>query len=78
MYGDPINEPAKTSARMLFTPAEAELVFKLHRALMFFINQQLRILPEIKTVAEYSGQPPDARFKAQRPFLDDIDLIEKL
>jgi len=36
---------------MLLTPEEAELFFKLHRALMFFVNQQLHVLPdEIKTI----------------------------
>jgi hypothetical protein len=62
---------------MLLTPPEAELFFKLHRALMFFVNQQRHVLPEIKTADEYSGQPPEARLKVHKAFLDEIDLIEK-
>lgn len=62
---------------MLLTLQEAELFFKLHRALMFFVNQQLKVLPKIKTVDEYSVQPPDARLKVHKAFLDEIDLIEK-
>ena len=59
---------------MLLTPEEAELFFKLHRALMFFVNQQLHVLPDIKTIDEYLVQPPEARFKVHKAFLDEIDL----
>jgi hypothetical protein len=63
---------------MLLTPAEAELFFKLHRALMFFVNQQLHVLPhEIKTVDDYAVQSPEARLKVHKAFVDEIDLIEK-
>ena len=62
---------------MLLSPPEAELFFKLHRALMFFVNQQLHILPDIKIIDEYSEQPPEARFKVHKAFIDEIDLIEK-
>ena len=62
---------------MLLTPTEAELFFKLHRALMFFVNQQLHVLPDIKTIDEYSGQSPEVRLKVHKAFLDEIDLIEK-
>jgi hypothetical protein len=63
---------------MLLTPAEAELFFKLHRALMFFVNRQLHVLPhEIKTVDDYAVQSPEARLKVHKAFVDEIDLIEK-
>jgi hypothetical protein len=62
---------------MLLTPADAELFFTLHRSLMFFVNQQLHVLPVIKTVEEYSAQPPEARFEVHNAFLDELDLIEK-
>jgi hypothetical protein len=62
---------------MLLPPPEAELFFKLHRALMFFVNQQLHVLPETRTVDEYSDQPPEARFKVHQAFLNELDLIEK-
>jgi hypothetical protein len=51
---------------MLLTPSEAGLFFKLHRALMFFINQQFAVLPKVKTVGEYSSQPPEARIKVHK------------
>ena len=44
---------------------------------MFFVNKQPQILPKIETVDEYSGQPPEARLKVHKAFLDDIDIIEK-
>ena len=63
---------------MLFTPSEAALFFKLHRALMFFVNQQIHVLPhEINTVDDYVVQAPQARIKVHKAFLDEIDLIEK-
>ncbi len=63
---------------MLLMPPEAALFFKLHRALMFFVNQQLHVLPhEINTVDDYVVQAPQARIKVHKAFLDEIDLIEK-
>jgi hypothetical protein len=63
---------------MLLSPPEAELFFKLHRALMFFVNQQLHVFPhEIKTADDYSVQSPEARIKVHKAFLDDIGIIEK-
>ena len=44
---------------------------------MFFVNEQLHILPDIKTVDEYSGQSPEDRLKVHKAFLDETDLIEK-
>jgi hypothetical protein len=29
---------------MLLTPQDVQLLFKLHRALMFFVNQRLKVL----------------------------------
>ena len=31
---------------MVLTPQDAELFFKLHRALMFFVNQRLKVIPD--------------------------------
>ena len=62
---------------MLLTPPEAELFFKLHKSLMFFVNQQLHVLPNIDSIKKYSRLRPNARMKVHRAFLDEIDLIEK-
>jgi len=31
---------------MLLTPQDVELFFKLHRSLMFFVNQRLKVIPD--------------------------------
>ena len=31
---------------MLLTPQDVELFFKLHRTLMFFVNQRLKVIPD--------------------------------
>ena len=62
---------------MLLIPPEAQLFFKLHRTLMFFVNQRLQVLQdEIATPEEFSGLPPEVRLKVRNAFLDDSDLIE--
>lgn len=62
---------------MLLTPAEAHLFFKLHRALLFFVNERLQVLPDkIASPEEFGQQPPEARFKVRNALVDDIDLIE--
>lgn len=63
---------------MLLTQTEVQQFFKLHRSLMFFVNQQLQVLPDrIETANDYAQQPTGARIKVHKAFLDEIDLIEK-
>ena len=62
---------------MLLEPQDVELFFKLHRALMFFVDQRLKVIPDNiasagrirRTVA---GSPPQSpgRLECQ------LDLIE--
>jgi hypothetical protein len=62
---------------MLLTPPEAQLLFKLHRTLMFFVNQRLQVLQDgIATPEEFARLPPELRLKVRDAFLDDTDLIE--
>ena len=45
---------------MLLTPQDAELFFKLHRALMFFVNQRLSVIPnDIASSDEFSSLSPE-------------------
>ena len=37
---------------MLLAPDEAELFFKLHRSLMFFVNERLGVVPALLLVIE--------------------------
>jgi hypothetical protein len=63
---------------MLLEPQEAEKFFKLHRALMFFVNQRLQVLPgTIRDADEFSRLSPEQRLKVRDAFLDETDLIEK-
>ncbi len=62
---------------MLLTPQEADLFFRLHRALMFFVNRRLRVLPDdIASPEEFSALPPAVRLKVRDAFLGHTDLIQ--
>ena len=62
---------------MLLTPQDAELFFKLHRSLMFFVNQRLQALPDhLASPEEFSALSPEIRLKVRDAFLDHTDLIE--
>lgn len=62
---------------MLLNPPDANLFFKLHRALMFFVDERLKVLPdEIATPERFSGLPPEARLKVRNALLDNHHLIE--
>ena len=63
---------------MLLTPQDVELFFKLHRALMFFVNQRLKLIPDdVASPEEFSSLPPDARLKVWDAFLQHTDLIQQ-
>src|SRR5438309_10523882 len=62
---------------MLLTPQDAELFFKLHRALMFFVNRRLRVLPDdIASPEEFSALQPAVRLKVRDALLGHTDLIQ--
>lgn len=62
---------------MLLTPHEAQLFLKLHRALMFYVNQRLKVLPDkIDSPDDFSHLHPEARLRVNRAVVDDIDVIE--
>ena len=61
---------------MLLTPDEAELFFKLHRSLMFYVNERLQVVPDIGSPDEFSALPPEIRLDVRNAFLDETDLIE--
>src|SRR6516164_4390491 len=61
---------------MLLTPQDVELFFKLHRTLMFFVNQRLRVLPDdVASPEAFSSLPPEVRLKVRDAFLKHTDLI---
>src|SRR5260370_22638792 len=62
---------------MLLTSQDAELFFRLHRSLMFFVNQRLMVIPDdLAGPEEFAHLPPEGRLKVRDPFLDHIDLIQ--
>src|SRR5262245_37547297 len=63
---------------MLLTPEDAELFFKLHRALMFFVNQRLQVLPDdVASPEAFSSLSPEVRLKVRDAFLGHTDLIQQ-
>ena len=44
---------------------EVQLLFRLHRSLMFYVNEQLEIVPGIVSPEAFSGLPPEARVQVR-------------
>ncbi len=62
---------------MLLPPHELELFFRLHRTLMFFVNQRLQVLPDrINTPEEFAALSPEVRVKVREALNTNLDLIE--
>src|SRR5262245_35985878 len=62
---------------MLLTPQDAELFFRLHRALMFFVNRRLKVLPDDLASPEgFAALAPQVRLKVRDALLDHTDLIQ--
>src|SRR5947209_20594535 len=63
---------------MLLNPQDVELFFKLHRALMFFVNQRLQVLPDdAASPAAFSSLSPEVRLTVRDAFLGHTDLIQQ-
>lgn len=61
---------------MLLKPKDLELFFKLHRALMFFVNQRQKVIPDkVSSPAEFGSLPPGTRLKVRDAFLQHNDLL---
>jgi hypothetical protein len=62
---------------MLLNPQDAQLFFRLHRTLMFFVNQRLKVLPDdFANPEEFAALPPEVRIKVRNAFLDHADLLQ--
>ncbi len=62
---------------MLLTPPDAKLFFRLHRTLMFFVNQRLRVIPDNPATPEQiASLPPPTLLKVRDALLMQLDLIE--
>lgn len=60
------------------TPVEdAELFFGLHHALMFFVDQRLKVIEEPPaSVVQYALLPPEIRYEVHEAFLENPELID--
>jgi hypothetical protein len=62
---------------LLLGPQDVELFFKLHRALMFFVNQRLKVIHhKVTTPDEFAVLPPELRLKVRDALSSHVDLIE--
>jgi hypothetical protein len=62
---------------MLLHLFELELFFRLHRALMLFVNRRLKVIPDdLSGPEEYAALSPEVRVKVRNAFLANIDLVE--
>lgn len=62
---------------MLLAPQDVELFSKLQQALMFFVNQRLKVIPgTMASPLEYSLQPPEERSKVHDAFLGQTSLLQ--
>ena len=61
---------------MLLSPQDAQLFFKLHRTLMFFVNERLQVFPNVANPVEFSGLTPEDGLKLRDALVENIDLIE--
>lgn len=62
---------------MLLPPHELDLFFRLHRALLFFVNQRLQVIPnKVASPEEFAALSPDVRFKVRDALTANLDLIE--
>lgn len=62
---------------MLLIAKEVGLFFKLHRSLMFFVNQRLQVVPDaLASPEEFAALSPEVRLKVRDAFLNHTDLIQ--
>jgi Domain of unknown function (DUF6398) len=62
---------------MLLEPQDVELFFKLHRSLMFFVNQRLKVVPDdIASPEAFAAMSPQVRLKVRDAFSANLDLIQ--
>jgi hypothetical protein len=62
---------------MLLGPRDVELFFRLHRTLMLFVNQRLKVIPDKPAAPEESAVlSPEERLKLRNALIADLDLIE--
>ena len=62
---------------MLLSPDDAELFIRLHRSLMYFVNERLQIIPDIDSFDEFSALSPKILVGVREALLDDKALVNE-
>jgi hypothetical protein len=61
---------------MLLEPRDVELFFRLHRTLMRFVNQRLKVIPDKLVTPEESGVlSPEERLILRDALIADLDRV---
>ena len=55
---------------MLLAPDQAQRFFKLHHALMCFVNLRLQIIPDVDSPERFSSVAPEIRLQVRQALLD--------
>ncbi|HET6884085.1 MAG TPA: hypothetical protein VFI31_28280, partial [Pirellulales bacterium] len=61
---------------MLLSPQEAERFFRLHRTLMFFVNERLDIIAGVESPEAFAVLPAEERRKVRDALVERLDLID--
>lgn len=62
---------------MLLEPQDVDLFFRLHRTLMFFVNQRLKVVPaDLASPEDFAALAPEVRLNVRDALLDHTDLIQ--
>ncbi len=62
---------------MLLPIREVLLFFKLHRSLMFYVNQRLHVVPDdLAAPEDFAALSPEVRLKVRDAFLDHTGLVQ--
>lgn len=61
---------------MLLSPHEADEFFRLHRILMWYVNRELRVIPDVASPEVFGGLSPEERLQVREALLDRRDLLD--
>jgi len=71
------DERIDRNQKMRLPPEDVQLFFRLHRSLMFFVNQRLNVIAvKVSTPDAYSVLPPTNRLEVHKALLGHMDLID--
>lgn len=79
-YGGECDEPSGCTAEevvmMNLSPDDVALFYKLHPALLVYVNQELGVVPQASTAPDLMRLPPEERRKVRDALVERLDLID--